>query len=762
LVNPELRSVMRHESHPPVAIAPPASRGPRTVTAHPTITITTARTVAMPARRLQRLSPRARLLVLAPLCCALIAAIGLAGLLVSYTLSHPNPMSLRKQAAVPVVRVLDRNGVLMLERGDVHDYLPYDMIPAHVIEAVVATEDRRFFEHIGIDPAGLARAAFANLRARRFVQGGSTLTQQLAKNLFLSSDRRLARKIEEMALALWLEVRLSKKDILELYLNRVYFGGGAYGLEAAAHRYFGKSARDLTLAEAAVIAGVLKAPSKFAPTASPALARARARSVIAKMTAARFITAETEQRVLRQAIKFADTKHAKESSGLEYAVDAILERLPQLSASEQRDIVIETTIDAGLQKHAQASAQAIMAAEGEAAEAGQAGLVVLDMEGGIRALVGGRSYAESQFNRAVKSRRQPGSAFKPFVYLAALESGLSPDSMAFDLPVVVDGWSPRNEGGQYRGAVTLRQALAQSINTVAVRLHIDIGPQQTIAAARRLGIAAPLREGPALALGASEVSLLELTGAYGAFASGGHRLEPHLITRVRDGNGRALYQRPATASAAVIAPQHLGAMNDMLNAALVSGTGRRAGLPRHPAAGKTGTTQDFRDAWFVGYTAHLAGGVWIGNDNGKAMNRVMGGNLPARLWREVMQQAHAGLEPKPLPGTAEKPVRPPPAMVEAPAPSAPPMAQAAANAPKPERIGAEFFTRALKSVAPKPQIAVARAQPAPPAPGPPAGPVAGAAPRAFPGFVSEGLKASLAEHAGAERPSGIMGLGAGR
>jgi penicillin-binding protein 1A len=696
-----------------------------------------------------------------------LASLALISLLVTYTLTYPNPMTLRKRAPAPVVRLLDHQGVVMLERGQVHDYLPYDLIPPHVVDAVVATEDRRFFDHFGVDPAGLMRAAFANLRARRFSQGGSTLTQQLAKNLFLSPERTLSRKVEELVLALWLEVRLSKKDILELYLNRVYFGGGAYGIEGAAQRYFAKSARDLTLAEAAVIAGVLKAPSKFAPTASTTLARARARSVMAKMAAAGFITPETEQRVLRQPIKFADMRHAHESSGLEYAIDAVLERLPQLAASDQREIIVETTIDAGLQKAAQSRVQALMNTEGEAAEAGQTGLVVLDTSGGVRALVGGRSYADSQFNRALKARRQPGSAFKTFVYLSALEHGLSPDSTTYDLPIVVDGWSPRNEGGNYRGQVTLRQGLAQSINTVAVRLHMDVGPKRTVAMARRLGITSPLREGPALALGTAEVSLLELTSAYGVLASGGYRLEPHLITRVRTASGKSLYQRPVVASAEVVAPQHVGAMNDMLNAALVSGTGRRAGLAKHPAAGKTGTTQDFRDAWFVGYTAHLVGGVWIGNDNGRPMNRVMGGNLPARLWREVMQLAHERLEPKALPGTERRTQPEKPVVMD----QAPPVARAAAAvvppaaviAPNPERIGADFFQRVLTSVTPKPQMATAAKTPVQQRKKEPAAPML--AHQALPGFVSEGFRTSLAVQTlqpptiAQPRPNGIMGLG---
>jgi penicillin-binding protein 1A len=582
-----------------------------------------------------------RLAVCAPLVmvAALLLIVGTS--LIIYTLAYPNPMSLRVSERAPTIRVLAVDGTVLTERGQAADYVPIDLMPRHVIHAVVATEDRRFFDHWGIDPVGLVRAAFANLRARRLTQGGSTLTQQLAKNLFLSSERTFSRKIEELLLALWLEVRLSKSDILELYLNRVYFGGGAYGIEAAAQRYFDKSTQHLTIAEAAVIAGLLKAPSKYSPASNPVLARARARVVLGKMFAAGALTADAERAAANAPIAFHDTMKGNETTGVEYAVDFALERLPALIGGNHREVIIETTIDAALQKHAQAVVSQVIASEGVAGEAGQAGVVVLGLDGGIQALVGGRSYAESQFNRAAKARRQPGSVFKTFVYLAAIESGLTPDTTVYDLPVVVKGYSPRNENGTYRGAMPLRQGLAQSVNTVAVRLHMDLGPRKTVMMAQRLGIRSNLRDGPSLALGTSEVTLLELTGAYGVLANAGQSVEPHIIRRVRVSDGRVLYQRPEHRVTSLVAPVHVAAMNDMLNAALVSGTGKRAALPLHPAAGKTGTSQDFRDAWFVGYTSQLVGGVWVGNDTGRAMNRMMGGNLPARIWREVMTRAHA-------------------------------------------------------------------------------------------------------------------------
>jgi penicillin-binding protein 1A len=664
-------------------------------------------------RRLMSWRTKFKLFIVAPAIAGIVLTAAAGLLFVHYSMTFPDPLSLRHKERAPVIRILAADGSNLAERGAAHDYMPLDLLPRHIIDAVVATEDRRFFEHSGLDPFGLVRAMFANVRAGRYAQGGSTLTQQLAKNLFLNSERTLSRKLEELALALWLEMRLGKADIMELYLNRVYFGAGAYGIEAAAQRYFDKSARALTLGEAAVIAGLLKAPSKYSPLSNPGAARTRARVVLKKMLAAGLISPEAEVAATRNIVKFASMKPGKDLSGVEYAVDFILERLPPLLGNGHAEVIVETTIDAKLQRRAQATVERVLDREGEAAQASQASVVVLDTEGGIAALVGGRSYLESQFNRAVKSRRQPGSSFKPFVYLAALEAGMTPDSTVYDLPVSIAGWSPRNDNGQYRGAVTMRQGLSQSINTVAVRLQYDIGVKRIVAVAQRLGVISELRPGPSLALGTSEVSLLEITGAYTAFANSGRRIDPHIIKRVRISSGRVLYIRPPVASQVVIAPVHVGSMNDMLNAALVTGTGRRAALSMHPAAGKTGTTQDFRDAWFIGYTAHLAGGVWVGNDHGRTMNNVRGGSLPAVIWREIMTAAHEGRSVLALPGTASSvphmPRDPPvaarfPVERSQPVPGSKPQEQqgattASAQARSPlqprERIEAEFISRML-------------------------------------------------------------------
>jgi penicillin-binding protein 1A len=567
-----------------------------------------------------------------------------------FSAAIPDPIQLRRKESVPVVRVLARDGSLLGGRGGDGSYVPIDFLPTHLIDAVVATEDRRFFEHWGVDLAGVLRALLTNLRVGRMVQGGSTISQQLAKNLFLGPERTLTRKLGELVLALWLEFRLSKRDILELYLNRVYFGAGAYGVEAAAHRLFDKSAQALTLAESAVLAGVLKAPSRFSPASNPVLARARARSVLIKMVEAGRLEPTRAEQVARTAFRFAALAKQRQS-GADYAVDAALERLPTLIGhAGEEDLVVETTIDAGLQRKSQALVHDLMSGEARGLEASQAALIVLDLDGGMRALVGGRDYAESQFNRALKAKRQPGSAFKMFVYLAALERGLTPDSIVEDLPLIGTGWSPRNEGGGYRGAVPLREALAHSMNAATVRLHMGLGAPRTVAVARRLGIRSELRQDASLALGTSEVTLLELTGAYGVIAHGGRALEPFLIRRVRAASGKVLFERKPESSKVLVAPAVAAALTEMLSGVVSGGTGRRAALGEHAAAGKTGTSQDFRDAWFVGYTGQLIAGVWVGNDDAHPMRKVAGGTLPARLWHDVMTIAHEGLPARGLAG----------------------------------------------------------------------------------------------------------------
>ena len=579
--------------------------------------------------------------------------LGFAIMMVYYTVAFPDPLALRATGHAPRIRILARDGSELAERGSPHAYIPLDKMAKALPAAVVATEDRRFFDHHGVDPMGVIRAMFANLRAGRFAQGGSTLTQQLAKNLFLTQDRTLSRKVAELGLALWLEIRLTKPEILELYLNQVYFGGGAYGVEAASERYFDKPASKLTIPEAAMIAGLLKAPSKYSPASSPGAARARTRVVIRKMFEAGFISEAQQTQALAQTLVFNEQNIARTAADAGYVVDYVLDQLPSaINEDDQADLIVETTVDKNLQRRAQEIVTATLAQKGDAYGASQAALTVLDGSGGVRVMVGGRDYAESQFNRVIRGKRQPGSAFKPFIYLAALSKGMSPDTLINDAPITIHGWSPKNDNGKFSGPVPIRRAIAQSINTVAVRLNQAIGRGTAVDLAQRLGIKSELHDGPSLALGTSEVTLLEMAGAYAAFSNGGNAVAPHVIWRITTSRGRVLYQYKPPANAGPIPEaDRIGALNDILNAAVDYGTGRRAALPDRPSAGKTGTTQDFRDAWFMGYTAQLTAGVWIGNDNGKSMNRATGGSLPAEIWRQVMRVAHEGLPPLLLPGT---------------------------------------------------------------------------------------------------------------
>lgn len=567
--------------------------------------------------------------------------------LIYFTAILPHPMSVAMTSA-PVVRIVDRAGIVVSERGKRHAYMPLKLLPQYVLDAVVATEDRRFYEHIGVDPAGLARATLANMRAGSFMQGGSTLTQQLAKNLYLTQERTIARKFEELLLAFWIELRLSKTDILELYLNRVYFGAGAYGIEAAAQRYFGKSAPELSIAEAALLAGLLKAPSNYTPISNPGLARSRARVVLAKMQDAGLIDTATAEAAIAQSVRFADFRPRRQATGFEYAIDYIYEQLPQLSGTNPAEIIVETTLDARLQEAAMAALKRRLDQAGAGAKSLQAAMVVLDMDGGVVAMIGGRSYDESQFNRATQAMRQPGSAFKPFVYLAALEAGLTPASIVDDAPIDIGGWRPKNHDDRYVGRMTLAKALAISSNTAAVRLYLETGADRVKSVAKRLGIAAKLNDDPSLALGTSEVPLLDLTNAYVHFANGGQKVRPHIIRQVRMSSGRIVFARRAPHRGVAIAEADVRAMNTMLAGVVTDGTGKRAALRGHAAAGKTGTTQGSRDAWFIGYTGYLTAGVWAGSDGSEKMPGISGGTLPAEIWRDVMGGAHARLEARPL------------------------------------------------------------------------------------------------------------------
>jgi penicillin-binding protein 1A len=579
---------------------------------------------------------------------AIWGGIAAAGIVVYYGAKMPAATTWAIPDRAPNIKIVSADDRLIANRGmsggeavGLHEMSPY--IP----EAVIAIEDRRFYSHFGVDPIGLARAMVTNILGGRFSQGGSTLTQQLAKNLFLKPDRTLERKVQEVLLALWLEHKHTKDQILEMYLNRVYFGSGAYGVEAASRRYFGKSARDVTLSEAALLAGLLKAPSRLSPARDPKAAEERAQLVLAAMRDEGMINDKQQA----GAMSAPATRAPSYWTGSEnYVADTVMEELPDLIGDVQGDIVVDTTVDLSLQKLAEKSIRRLINENGKKLDVSQGALVSIDDSGAVRAMVGGYDYSTSQFDRASEARRQPGSAFKPFVYMAALEAGRTPDSVRNDAPIKIGKWTPDNYGGKYYGKVTLATALAKSLNSVAAQLTMEVGPKAVVEAAHRMGIQSDLRAETSIALGTSEVTPLELTAAYVPFANGGFRPEIHFISKITDAKGKVLYQNKSGGAPRVVSPEVVGMMNSMMAGTVETGTARKAAFA-WPSAGKTGTSQNSRDAWFIGYTANLTTGVWFGNDDGSPMKRVTGGSLPALAWHEFMVAAHEGVPVKPLPGT---------------------------------------------------------------------------------------------------------------
>jgi penicillin-binding protein 1A len=585
-------------------------------------------------------------LLLWSLTAAIWVGIGLGGLVAYYAIDLPDIDKMTATTRRPSVVFHSVEGEVFAAYGDIYgETLDLKDISPTIVQAVLSTEDRRFYHHFGIDLWGLARAFIVNMRAGHVVQGGSTISQQLAKNLFLKPDRTLKRKVQELLMAMWLERRFSKEQILTLYLNRVYLGSGTFGVDAAAKRYFDTSARRLGLYESALLAGLLKAPSHYSPLNDPEASRKRTADVLQNMVAAGYIDQRT-----------ADTADVTGSASLirkpppagRYFADWVMQHLDEFGEVAGRDIVVNTTLDIGLQRKTEAGLKAMITGPGAKANVTQGAVVVMSPDGAVRALTGGRDYDDSQFNRATQGLRQPGSSFKPFVFLAAMEKGMTPDDLMEDAPIRLGNWSPSNYTGKYEGQVSLRRALAQSLNTVAVRLVETVGPSNVIALARRLGITSDLRNDATLALGTSEVSLVELTTAYAAFANGGNGVAAFGVAQITDPDGRVLYQRQGAGFGQVITPTALVSMQDMMSAVIESGTGKSAKLDR-PAAGKTGTTQDYRDAWFMGFTADYVAGVWLGNDDYRIeMKKVTGGGLPAQLWKQVMQAAHRGLPPRAL------------------------------------------------------------------------------------------------------------------
>ncbi|OCO98760.1 MULTISPECIES: transglycosylase domain-containing protein [unclassified Ensifer] len=576
-------------------------------------------------------------------------AIGVGGLVLYYGARMPSAESWSIPDRPPNVKILSVAGDIIANRGTTGgEALSLENMSPYIPQAVIAIEDRRFYSHFGIDPLGLARAMLTNVTTGRMVQGGSTLTQQLAKNLFLSPERTLERKVQEVLLAFWLEQKYSKDQILAMYLNRVFFGSNAYGVEAASRRYFNKSARDVNLGEAAVLAGLLKAPSRLSPARDPKAAEERAQIVLGAMREEGYVT----DGEIKTAMSQTPTKAKSYWSGAEhYVADMVMDQLPGMIGEIKEDLIIDTTIDLNLEKKAEEVISATLDGDGKKLDASQAALVSIDGTGAIRALVGGKDYAESQFDRASKAKRQPGSAFKPFVYAAALEIGRTPMSIRNDGPVRIGNWTPENYDQKYRGEVTIADALANSLNTIAAQLVMEVGPANVVKVAHRLGIDSEMQANASIALGTSEVSLVELTSAYAPFMNGGFKATPHVIRRISKADGTVLYENTYDNPPRVLDPAVVSEMNQMMVRVLTKGTGKKAQLKGWEAAGKTGTTQSFRDALFVGYTSNLTTGVWFGNDDGKSMKKVTGGGLPAKAWHDFMMAAHEGLSPSPLFGT---------------------------------------------------------------------------------------------------------------
>jgi penicillin-binding protein 1A len=606
-------------------------------------------------RKRRRWLPHINLKRLAYWCVVLgiWCVLALAGLFIFISMRLPAWQELAVPRRPPAVSIVGLDGHAIATRGEMGGQsIPIKALPPYLPQAFIAIEDRRFYSHFGIDPLGLARAVVVNLSSMQIREGGSTLTQQLAKNLFLSDARTITRKLDELVLSFWLEAEYSKDQILEHYLNRVYFGAGAYGVEAAAQRYFGKPARLVTLGEAAILAGLVKAPSRLTPTRNPRLARERANLVLDAMVDEQFITVEMAKTAKARPAAIV-AQEGPRSKG--YVADWVMDILDDYIGRVERDVIVQTTIDTRLQSVAEAALADELAAQGTKYGVSQGALLAMDPNGAVRALVGGRSYQDSQFNRAIAAHRQPGSAFKPFVYLAALERGLTPDSVREDAPVNIKGWRPQNYSKEFYGPVTLETALSHSLNTVAVRLGVEVGPQTVVRTARRLGIASKLEPNASIALGTSEVTLIELVTAYAPFSNGGIGVIPHVIERVRTRDGKIVYARKASGLGSVVSPRYIPMMNRMLEETLLTGTAQRARIPGWPAAGKTGTSQDFRDAWFVGYTGRLVTGVWIGNDDNSPTKRASGSTLPVDVWNRFMRVAHENVPPVGLPGAVDQP-----------------------------------------------------------------------------------------------------------
>ena len=588
--------------------------------------------------------------------------LGLAGSLVVLALAVPALQNISDdwlKKTDLAVTFLDRYGNEIGRRGILHDdSVPLEQMPPYLTQAVLATEDRRFYDHFGIDIIGTARALSVNARSSGVVQGGSSITQQLAKNLFLSNERTVERKINEAFLALWLEQHLSKREILQLYLDRVYMGGGTFGIQAASQFYFGKSVRDVNLSEAAMLAGLFKAPTKYAPHVNLPAARARANDVLNNLVDAGYMSEGQVYAARRNPASPVDRRREVSPDWyLDYAYDEVRKLAEAGKFGDNRVLTVHTAIDTDLQKKAELTIEDQLRQNGPAYHAKQAAAVIMEPDGAVRAIVGGRDYGASQFNRATDALRQPGSSFKPFVYLTAIMTGrFKPTTTVVDGPVCIGNWCVHNYGNSYKGALPLQSALAHSLNTIAVKLSIAIGngnPKagraRIVETAHLMGLTTPLNDTVSLPVGADEVTVIDMASAYSAFANGGRRVPPYAAVDIRNGRGEVIYRRDRDGfqPVQVVPAADIAVMNNMLTHVVSEGTGGRARLDNVTVAGKTGTTNNYKDAWFCGFTGNYVGAVWFGNDDYTSMNEMTGGTLPAATWHDIMAFAHQDVAVKP-------------------------------------------------------------------------------------------------------------------
>ena len=576
---------------------------------------------------------------------SLTILIGLGIGFVHFARDLPDIGDLWRVQRAPQITLLAKDGTPLSASGPTYgEFVRLAELPDHVQHAVLAVEDRNFYHHVGVNPTSVMRAFLVNTREGAVRQGGSTITQQLVKNVLLTPERTITRKIQEMLLALAIEREYTKEEILTLYINRVYFGAGAYGIDAASRRYFAKPAAKLNVAESALLAGLLKAPSRYAPTNDPGGASRRGGVVLDKMVRSGFLSEQEAHLARLNGVYVSDGAFSQ----AQYFSDYAMGQAKRLLAGVDADVVVHTTFDPVIHQNAQAGVDTSLKMLDPLTGGAQLAAVVMDDRGAVRSLIGGRDYRQSQFNRAAQARRQPGSAFKPFIYLAAMERGMRPDDYAYDAPLSIGNWSPTNYKDKFFGQVTLREAMARSLNSVAIRLQEQTGRARVRMTARAMGIDQDLSKGPSLGLGVDALSPLTLAGAYAPFSNGGLRATPYVVAKITTVDGDVVYQHNDGVAVQVASPAAIAGVNDLLINVVRWGSGRRAHIEGWQVAGKTGTTQNNRDAWFVGYAGGLVSAIWVGHDNNAPMLDATGGKVGAQLWHDVMAQVLGERVTKPL------------------------------------------------------------------------------------------------------------------